>query len=79
VWAGSAAVTAIARTIDPFKEYAELKLLCRCTTEEIGPVEQFCAPQPQAGERIAIIGHLRGRNRGDPKAAYAMRHLDLAD
>lgn len=51
VWVGSGtaeAVTAIACTIDPFKKNAELKLLWGCTTEEIGLVEQFYAPQPQA-------------------------------
>ncbi|WEH12235.1 hypothetical protein [Streptomyces sp. VNUA24] len=52
VWIGAAPderVTAIACTIDPFKKNAELKLLWSCTPEEIRQVEEFYAPQPQAG------------------------------
>lgn len=52
VWIGTgpdAQVTAIACTIDPFRKNAEVKLFWRCTPEQIGQVEDFYAPQPQAG------------------------------
>lgn len=52
VWIGSGRierVTAIACTIDPFKKNAELKLLWRCTPEQISQIEAFYAPQSQAG------------------------------
>lgn len=51
VWVGDDArevVTAVAMTIDPFKNNAELKLLWRCSPEQITLVEEFYAPQPQA-------------------------------
>lgn len=50
-WVGTAAgesVTAIACTVDPYKKNAELKLLWRCTEEQIALIEAFYAPQPQA-------------------------------
>jgi inorganic pyrophosphatase len=51
VWVGSYSrheVTAVACTIDPVKENAELKILWRCTSHEIAEIEKFYVPQPQA-------------------------------
>lgn len=51
LWIGddpSDRVTAVACTIDPFKRNAEVKLLWRCTPEQIRQVECFYADQPQA-------------------------------
>jgi inorganic pyrophosphatase len=52
VWIGTGPVehvTAVACTIDPFQRNAELKLLWRCTPEQVRRVEEFYARQPQAG------------------------------
>ena len=52
VWIGSGPdelVTAVACTIDPYKKNAEVKLLWRCTPDEVALVEAFYAPQPQGG------------------------------
>ncbi|MFF3445401.1 inorganic diphosphatase [Streptosporangium sp. NPDC002721] len=51
VWVGSGEieqVTAIACTIDPIKLNAELKMLWRCTDEEVARIEWFYLPQPQS-------------------------------
>lgn len=51
VWVGDGPdkrVTAVACTIDPYKRNAELKLLWRCTPEQIRVIEEFYGPQPQA-------------------------------
>lgn len=51
VWRGAAhrrGVTAVLCTFDPVKRNSELKVVMDCTDDELGEIESFYRPQPQA-------------------------------